>query len=71
MVRDGSLAADDRFMWTLDPFFDQRSGYFFEINPAGAMGDAQLVPAQGGSGFGTTQNRAWDGIWSARVHASR
>ena len=67
MVRDGSLAADDRFMWTLDPFFDQRSGYFFEINPAGAMGDAQLVPAQGGSGFGTTQNRAWDGIWSARV----
>ena len=62
MVRDGALEADDRFMWTLDPFYDQRSGYDFEINPAGAMADAQLVPAQGGgNNFGTTQNRAWDG----------
>jgi hypothetical protein len=68
MVRDGSLNGDDRFMWTLDPFYDQRSGYFFEINPAGAMGDAQLIPAQGTSEVGnTTQNRAWDGIWVARV----
>ena len=67
MVRDGDLSADDRFMWILDPFYDQRSGYFFEINAAGAMGDAQLVPAQGGSSFGTTQNRAWNGIWLARV----
>ena len=48
MARDGDLSADDRFMWTLDPFYAQTSGYFFEINPAGAMGDAQLVPAQGG-----------------------
>lgn len=67
MVRDGDLSADDRFMWILDPFYDQRSGYFFEINAAGAMGDAQLVPARGGSSFGTTQNRAWNGIWLARV----
>lgn len=66
MVRDGFLSGDDRFMWTIDPYFDQRSGYFFEINPSGAMGDAQLVPAQGG-GFGTSQNRAWDGIWLAKV----
>ena len=63
MVRDGFLSGDDRFMWTLDPLFDQRSGYFFEINPAGAMGDAQLIPNR----VGTTQNRAWDGIWLARV----
>ena len=63
MVRDGFLSGDDRFMWTLDPLFDQRSGYFFEINPAGAMGDAQLVPNR----VETTQNRAWDGIWLARV----
>ena len=66
MTRDGSLAGDDRFMWTLDPFLDQRSGYFFEINPSGAMGDAQLV-AGSGANFGTSQNRAWDGIWLARV----
>jgi hypothetical protein len=30
------------------------------------MGDSHLVPAQGG-GFGVGQNRAWDGIWLARV----
>lgn len=74
MVRDGPLGADDRFMWALDPYFNQRSGYFFEINPSGAMGDGLLVPAAGsggggstGLGFGVTQSRAWDGIWLARV----
>ena len=74
MVRDGPLAGDDRFMWALDPYFNQRSGYFFEINPSGAMGDGLLVPAAGGGGggntglgFGVTQSRAWDGIWLARV----
>ena len=65
MVRDGSLGADDRFIWVLDPLYTQRGGYYFEVNPAGAMGDAQLVAAS--NGIGTTQNRAWDGIWSARV----
>jgi hypothetical protein len=66
MLRDGALDGDDRFMWTLDPFYDQRSGYYFEINPAGAMGDAQLVVAPGNT-FGVAQNRAWNGIWNARV----
>ena len=75
MVRDGPLASDDRFMWALDPYFNQRGGYFFEINPSGAMGDGLLVPSAGGAGggstgfgFGVTQSRAWDGIWLARVH---
>jgi hypothetical protein len=66
MVRDGGLGSDDRFMWVLDPLNDRRSGYFFEINPGGAMGDAQLIPSSGGSGS-VSQNRAWNGIWLARV----
>ena len=49
MIRDGALNADDRFMWVLDPLNDGRSGFFFEVNPAGAMGDAQLVPGTGGA----------------------
>ena len=57
--RDEFLAADDRFMWTIDTFLDGRSGYFFEMNPSGLMGD---------STFGVNgDNRAWDGIWNARV----
>jgi len=56
--RDAGLGADDRFMWILDTFLDERTAYFFEINPAGLMGDGLM-----GSGF----NKSWDGIWEARV----
>ena len=45
MQRDRSFDADDRFMWTLDTFLDGRTGYFFEINPSGAMGDGLIDPA--------------------------
>ena len=64
MQRDQPLESDDRFMWTLDPFLDERSGYYFEINPSGAMGDG-LIGASPGGGF--RANKAWDGIWTARV----
>jgi len=57
--RDEFLAADDRFMWTIDTFLDGRTGYFFEMNPSGLMADALL----GING----NNRQWDGIWNARA----
>ena len=41
--RDAGLGTDDRFMWILDTFLDGRTGYFFEINPAGLMGDGILT----------------------------
>jgi len=60
--RDEFLPADDRFMWRIDTFLDERSGYFFEMNPSGLMADAV---------FGVNgMNRAWDGIWNARVRHS-
>ena len=43
MQRDGSLSADDRFMWTFDPNLDGITGYSFEVNPSGAMGDGTLL----------------------------
>ena len=58
MLRDAFLSADDRFMWIFDTYLDERSGYFFEINPSGAMGDSLL---------GSSDGRSWDGIWTARV----
>jgi hypothetical protein len=58
--RDAGLGTDDRFMWILDTFLDGRTGYFFEINPAGLMGDGLLT---GGGGV----NKSWDGIWEAQV----
>ena len=46
--RDGFLSADDRFMWILDTFGDGRTGYFFETNAAGVMGDARgVLPGDG------------------------
>lgn len=63
MKRDDFLSADDRFMWTIDTFLDQQTGYFFEMNPSGLMADAVMGP-----GGGT--NREWDGIWDARVRRS-
>lgn len=60
MKRDAFLSADDRFMWTMDTFLDQQTGYFFEMNPSGLMADA-LILAGGGN------ERGWDGIWDARA----
>lgn len=61
--RDQSLRTDDRFMWILDTFFDGRTGYFFEVNPAGLMGDGLIIGNE--SYWGT--NKDWNGIWDARV----
>jgi hypothetical protein len=63
MKRDEFLGGDDRFMWTIDTFFDQQTGYFFEMNPSGLMADALMI-AGGGN------ERAWDGIWDAEVRRS-
>jgi hypothetical protein len=70
MQRDQSFEADDRFMFAIDPFFDGRTGYFFEINPSGAMGDGLISGPTGGGdfdGFGGEMEKSWDGIWVARV----
>lgn len=67
MQRDQDFEADDRFMFTIDPFFDGRTGYFFEINPSGAMGDGLITGPTGGGGFGGEMEKSWDGIWLARV----
>ena len=67
MQRDQSFDADDRFMWTIDSFLDGRSGYFFEINPSGAMGDGLIDPSNQDGDLGADINKSWDGIWLARV----
>ncbi|HUE89856.1 MAG TPA: DUF5916 domain-containing protein [Vicinamibacterales bacterium] len=60
--RDAGLGSDDRFMWILDTFRDGRTAYFFEINPAGLLGDGLLR-----IGSGRNLSKSWDGIWDVRV----
>ncbi len=57
--RNSWLGSDDRFRFILDTFRDGRTGYLFETNPAGVMGDALIT------GSGT--NDSWDGIWDVRT----
>ncbi len=60
--RDSPLDTDDKFVFILDTYNDQRSSFYFEINPLGLMGDGILRTGQG-----TSINRSWDGIWRAWV----
>jgi uncharacterized protein DUF5916 len=61
LTRDANLDVDDRLTIVLDPFFDHRNGFFFQINPAGARSDGQI------SNNSQDLTREWDGIWDAAV----
>ncbi len=62
MERDGNLGIDDNITLVLDTYRDFRAGFYFQINPNGALFDGQL------SSGGDDMNRNWDGIWDARAH---
>ena len=48
----------DWFIFAVDPYYDQRSGFQFAINPAGSIIDGTLFNDEG-------QDTTWDGIWEA------
>lgn len=54
--RDADLSGDDHLVLVLDPFLDQRNGYYFAFNSLGARQDALIRG-------GLTLNTDWDGIW--------
>ncbi len=58
MERDGEFDGDDTVSLVLDPFGDQRRGYFFEINAAGARADGLVTGSE-------SISMDWDGIWNA------
>lgn len=60
MQRDGDLSGDDAVAVVLDTYGDHRTGYFFQINAAGARNDGLISNAD---------NVAldWDGVWDART----
>ena len=60
--RDAPLRGDDRFMFIIDTYRDYRTGYFFETNPAGLLGDGII-----GVGGRFNLNKDWDGIWDVRT----
>ncbi|HEY3382018.1 MAG TPA: DUF5916 domain-containing protein [Vicinamibacterales bacterium] len=59
LTRDADLEVDDSILVILDPFLDNRNGFFFQVNPAGARADGQV------SNNAEHASRDWDGIWNA------
>jgi hypothetical protein len=55
--KDFNTGSADGFQVVIDTFKDERNGYQFAINPAGAKWDAQM------SNEGRDNNANWDGIW--------
>ncbi|MGC2743945.1 MAG: DUF5916 domain-containing protein [Candidatus Angelobacter sp.] len=60
MRRDGDQSGDDTVSIVLDTYGDHRTGYFFQINSAGARVDGLIDDPQNIS-------LDWDGIWDART----
>ena len=42
LTRDAELDVDDSILVILDPFLDNRNGFYFQVNPAGARTDGQV-----------------------------
>jgi hypothetical protein len=63
MQRDNPMEGDDMIGIVLDAYEDQRTGYFFLINVAGARSDGLISDPEHPS-------YDWDGIWDARVSKS-
>lgn len=58
--RDGDVTGDDTVSIVLDTYGDRRTGYFFQINAAGARVDGLISDPESAS-------LDWDGIWDART----
>ena len=57
LKKDFNTDGSDGFRIILDTFHDERNGYQFATNPAGAKWDAQMANE------GRENNANWDGIW--------
>ena len=55
--KDFNPGSGDSFQVVIDTFQDERNGYQFAVNPAGAKWDSQM------SNEGRDQNSNWDGVW--------
>jgi len=60
LQRDGGLDGDDHVTVVLDTFLDNRTGYFFSINAAGAKQDGLILGPE-------TSSTDWDGIWEGKA----
>ena len=65
LKKDYNPDSSDGFRIILDTFHDERNGYVFAVNPAGAKWDGQI------SNEGRESNTDWDGIWDVRTQVTK
>lgn len=58
--RDESVDSDS-FIFSIDPYYDHRSGYQFAVNPAGTMVDYSIFNDE-------STDITWDGVWECKTH---
>jgi len=59
--RRDDLVDADWFFFSIDPYYDRRSGYQFVVNPTGAMVDYSIFNDE-------FTDKTWDGIWESKAH---
>jgi hypothetical protein len=64
MARDGFTLGDDTVSIVLDTYGDNRMGYLFRINAAGARIDGLISDPE-------HESLDWDGVWDARTARSK
>ena len=64
LKKDFNTEASDGFRVILDTFHDERNGYQFATNPAGAKWDSQMANE------GRENNVNWDGIWDVATRVT-
>ena len=64
LKKDFNTGGSDGFRVILDTFHDERNGYQFATNPAGAKWDSQM------SNEGRENNANWDGIWDVATRVT-
>ncbi|NOZ12197.1 MAG: carbohydrate binding family 9 domain-containing protein [Acidobacteria bacterium] len=64
MQRDSEMEGDDKVAVLLDTFGDNRTGFLFQVNPAGARTDGLISGPE-------SMSLDWDGIWNARTRRTK
>lgn len=61
LARKDTKISSDYFVFYVDPYHDRQSGFYFNINAAGTIGDGVLYNDD-------WSDNTWDGVWEGKAH---
>jgi hypothetical protein len=59
--RRDALVNSDWFFFSIDTYYDRRTGYEFGVNPAGSIMDMTIYNDE-------NYDNTWDGVWESKTH---